>query len=91
MAIGTACALRRGSHDGSIHDLSAHGQEPVVLEHRIKPLKQFLNHTRLRPVFLVKPDRLRIRPLVRQAQAQKAHERQAVADQVLRQVITKVG
>src|SRR5262249_24487203 len=79
--------FRRGDNRG-IDDLAAHRQEPGRGQCRIEPIEEnldsrFTSNPRLRQHFAERPDRVRIRHRVTQPQAEKAHERQSVPDQVL--------
>ncbi|EGE46695.1 Hypothetical protein APO_2757 [Acetobacter pomorum DM001] len=87
-------ALLWSSHQCCIQDLAGHREITGVPQGRVKSVKQPFNGTRLCQTLTKQPDRFGIRHAVRQPQSQKAHERQAVVDQILcpfiRQIVQRL-
>jgi hypothetical protein len=93
LALGVAL-LWRGD-DRGVDDLAAHCQKPGRRQHCVKALEHNLNRRPasdpgVRQRLAEAPDRIGIRHRVGQPQAEKAHKRQPVADQIFGALVRQI-
>jgi hypothetical protein len=77
-------------HDRCIDDLSAHGEVALVLQISVEQIKQVFHCARLRQRLAIEPQGLGVGNRVFDPQAEKPHEREAVAKLIFRLIVGEI-
>lgn len=83
LLLGQRVALLGRRHNRGIDDLAGHGKKARGPQGGIETLEQAVDRRRLLQRLAKCPDRIGVRHHIGQAEPEKAHERQAVLDQIL--------
>ena len=88
--LGIRVALLGGRDEARINDLAGHRDVSRLADRQVKADEQRLDRPGLRQPLAERPDGLRIRHPVGQAEPEKAHEREPVVDQELGAVVAEI-